>query len=137
MRRWMPLLLVMASACGLRAEPPSLPFDLPAISVEAWNLPSLASMEPPSWLQRGPVAATLGAGRPEGATDSARRAVRVHVPPGAESAGSHLPLLYIEEGSALFFPSGAGDASLAVVPRPSELVSLLRRPDIVIVTVDD
>ncbi|MCP3139103.1 hypothetical protein [Pyxidicoccus xibeiensis] len=100
MRRWMPLLLVMAAACGFRIEPTSRPFDLGSIT---WD---------------------------------AQRSVRVHVPPGAELAGSDLPLLYLEEGHALFFPSGAGDARHAVVPRPSELVSLLRRQDIVIVTVD-
>jgi hypothetical protein len=62
--------------------------------------------------------------------------VNVYAPPGVEAAGSRVPLLYLEEDGALFLPQGAGDATHAVVPGPSELVELLRREDIVIVTVD-
>jgi hypothetical protein len=65
-----------------------------------------------------------------------RRTVHVYVPDEVEAGGSHVPLLYLEEGRALFFPEGAASTARAVVPRPSELVLLGQRRDIVIIAVD-
>ncbi|MFP2911969.1 hypothetical protein ACLESD_44495 [Pyxidicoccus sp. 3LFB2] len=64
-----------------------------------------------------------------------QRTVHVHAPPGVEAAGSHVPLLYLEEGRALFFPEGAASAAHARIPGPGELVALGRRQDIVIITI--
>lgn len=99
MSRWIPLLLVMASACGPWRELPS-------------RLLGLDGVEAP------------------------RRTVHVYVPDGVDSEGSHVPLLYLEEGRALFFPEGASSPARAVVPRPSELIALGQRRDIVIIAVD-
>ncbi|MBU8899036.1 hypothetical protein DRW03_30020 [Corallococcus sp. H22C18031201] len=67
---------------------------------------------------------------------TSRGAVRVFTPDHAASLGAHVPVLYLEEGQALFLPEGAGETHAARVPAPGELVSLIRRRDIVIVTVD-
>ncbi len=103
MCRWMPLLLVLAAACALRAALPALPFGL--------------GSRPATEMTSG-------------------QAVHVYAPPGVEAVGSDVPLLYLEEGRALFLPEGADDAAHAVVPDPSELVELMRREDIVIIAVD-
>ncbi|NMO20438.1 hypothetical protein HPC49_27930 [Pyxidicoccus fallax] len=66
----------------------------------------------------------------------ARKTVHVYAPPGAEAAGPTVPVLYLEDGEARFFPGGAANAAHSVVPRPSELVALMQRQDIVIVAVD-
>ncbi|WP_426749204.1 hypothetical protein [Myxococcus sp. Y35] len=63
-------------------------------------------------------------------------AVHVFAPAGIESAGSHVPVLYVDEERALYFPDGVGGGGVRhpVVPSPSELVALGRRGDIVIVS---
>ncbi|NVJ23564.1 hypothetical protein HUW62_20270 [Myxococcus sp. AM011] len=62
--------------------------------------------------------------------------VHVFVPIDAETQGTHVPVLYLEKGHALFFPEGVGGRSRPVEPRPSELVALGQRKDIVIIAVD-
>lgn len=112
MSRWMSLLLVMASACSPWPEPLSRPLDFDSVATEVIaQVRRFARAEP-------------------------RRTVHVYVPDGVESGGSHVPLLYLEEGRALFFPEGAASTARAVVPRPSELVALGQRRDIVIIAVD-
>ncbi|MBZ4415079.1 hypothetical protein [Myxococcus sp. RHSTA-1-4] len=104
MRCWMPLLLVVTSACGALPEPLSRALCSASFTAE-------------------PVA-------------RAQRTVHVYVPPDVEDVGARAPLLYLGDGEARFFPGGAGEASHSVEPGPSELVTLLRRPDIVIIAVD-
>jgi hypothetical protein len=109
----MSLLLVMASACGPWPEPLSRPLDFDSLATEAMaRLPRFERKEAP------------------------RRTVHVYVPEGVEAGGSDVPLLYLEEGRALFFPEGAASPRHAVVPRPSELLALGQRRDIVIIAVD-
>ena len=113
MSRLMFLVLVMASACGPWPEPLSRPLDFESLATAAMaQLPHLTR------------------------TDAPRRTVHVYVPEGVEAKGSHVPLLYLEEGRALFFPKGAASTAHAVVPRPSELLSLGQRRDILIIAVD-
>ncbi|WP_205525397.1 hypothetical protein [Pyxidicoccus trucidator] len=76
-----------------------------------------------------------GLGDGAGPDAAPHRTVHVHAPPGVEAAGSNVPLLYLEEGHALFFPQGASRPAHALVPGPGELVALGRRQDIVIITV--
>ncbi|NTX09183.1 hypothetical protein HUA74_12035 [Myxococcus sp. CA051A] len=61
------------------------------------------------------------------------RTVHVFVP---EDEDAHVPVLYLEKGHALFFPDGVGGGASPVEPRPSELVALGQRRDIVIIAVD-
>lgn len=65
------------------------------------------------------------------------RGVQVFAPPGIESRGSRVPVLYVEAEQALYFPEGVGGggARHPVVPSPAELLALGRRTDIIIVTV--
>jgi hypothetical protein len=109
----MSLLLVMASACGPWRETFSQPLDFETVATE--------------------VAAGV---RKHLRTEPPRRTVHVYVPEGVDAGGSHVPLLYLEEGRALFFPDGAASTARAVVPRPSELIALGQRRDIVIIAVD-
>ncbi|QSQ20024.1 hypothetical protein JY651_32740 [Pyxidicoccus parkwayensis] len=113
MSRWMSLLFVMASACGPWREPLSQPLDFDTVATE--------------------LAAQV---RKHMRTEKPRRTVHVYVPEGVDAEGSHVPLLYLEEGRALFFPDGAASTARAVVPRPSELIALGQRRDIVIIAVD-
>jgi hypothetical protein len=62
--------------------------------------------------------------------------VHVFVPEGAEAHGASIPVLYLEEGRALFFPEGVSGATGPVEPRLSELIALGQRKDIVIIAVD-
>ncbi|AKF84938.1 hypothetical protein MFUL124B02_06920 [Myxococcus fulvus 124B02] len=62
--------------------------------------------------------------------------VHVFVPEGAEALGASIPVLYLEEGRALFFPEGVSGATGPVEPLPSELIALGQRKDIVIIAVD-
>ncbi|MFY1831551.1 hypothetical protein ACN47A_36900 [Myxococcus fulvus] len=62
--------------------------------------------------------------------------VHVFVPEDAENHGASIPVLYLEEGRALFFPEGVSGIAGPVEPRPSELVELGQRQDIVIIAVD-
>lgn len=112
MSRWMSLLLVMASACSPWPEPLSRPLDFDSVATEVLT-------QARRFMRTEP-----------------RRTVHVYVPDGVEAGGSHVPLLYLEEGRALFFPEGAAATARAVVPRPSELVLLGQRRDIVIIAVD-
>lgn len=61
------------------------------------------------------------------------RTVHVFVP---EDGDAHVPVLYLEHGQALFFPHGVGGGARPVEPRPSELIALGQRRDIVIIAVD-
>ncbi|AKQ68856.1 putative lipoprotein [Myxococcus hansupus] len=65
------------------------------------------------------------------------RGVHVFAPEDVEAAGSHVPVLYVDDDRALYFPGGVGGGATRhpVVPGPSELVALSRRDDIIIVTV--
>ncbi|MBJ6761187.1 hypothetical protein JGU66_10465 [Myxococcaceae bacterium JPH2] len=63
-------------------------------------------------------------------------AVRVFMPDPSAPLGAHVPVLYLGGGQALFLPEGAREVRATRVPSPSELVSLIRRRDIVIVTMD-
>ncbi len=67
----------------------------------------------------------------------AARGVHVFAPEDVEAAGSHIPVLYVDDDRALYFPGGVGGGATRhpVVPGPSELVALSRRDDIIIVTV--
>ncbi|MBZ4407845.1 hypothetical protein OWM54_13960 [Myxococcus sp. MISCRS1] len=62
--------------------------------------------------------------------------VHVFAPEDAEAQGASIPVLYLEKDRALFFPEGVSGAAGAVEPRPSELVALGQRKDIVIIAVD-
>ncbi|WP_426733090.1 hypothetical protein [Myxococcus faecalis] len=62
--------------------------------------------------------------------------VHVFAPEDAEAQGASIPVLYLEKDRALFFPEGVSGAAGSVEPRPSELVALGQRKDIVIIAVD-
>lgn len=62
--------------------------------------------------------------------------VHVFVPSDDGAEGTRVPVLYLEEGRALYFPHGVGGGASPVEPRPSELVALGQRRDIVIIAVD-
>jgi len=67
--------------------------------------------------------------------ESPSRTVDVVVPPDVETAGTRVPILYLERERALFFPTGLGGGSRPVEPSARELLELGRRQDLVIIEV--
>ncbi|MCP3104618.1 hypothetical protein LZ198_37720 [Myxococcus sp. K15C18031901] len=63
------------------------------------------------------------------------RTVDVVVPAGMEEDGLHVPVLYLEQERAFFFPEGLGGGARPVEPSARELMALGRRQDIVIIEV--
>jgi hypothetical protein len=81
---------------------------------------------------------TLGACDPSSRAAPTRPSATVHVfvPRDAESQGARVPVLYLDQDRALFFPEGVGGRKRPVALSPSELVTLRQRRDVLIVAVD-